>query len=233
MKQRAYLGVLMGMMVAGAVDAAPDLSGVWQVTTAIRELKTADNQAPPLRVDQAKIYAENKAKFNAGDLSFDPTAKCISPGLPRVLYLPYPFEIIQRPKKITYLFQWNYWNRQVYMTDKAKEVPYALTLGLSHAKWDGDTLVITTTDLRADNTLLDASGLPHSEALKVTERLQLKDSGKILEDRITIDDSQAFTRTWDTVVRFKKLPAGTEIKQDICLDRTDAGKPAVDWSRPL
>lgn len=227
--QFSCAGLLAGLLLNGATFAATDLSGVWQVEGAIKELKTVDGKAPPLLPAAAKTYEEHKRKLKAGDLSFDPTATCISPGLPRMLYLPYRFEIIQRPQKITYLFEWNYWNRHVYLTDKAKEVPYPLSLGLSHGKWQGDTLVITTTDLRADNTLLDSAGMPRSEAMKITERLRLLDQGKTLEARFTFDDPETFTKPWDTVVRFKKLPSSTEIKEDICLDRVDAGQPAVAW----
>lgn len=230
MTQRwANAAVLAGLMIGGMAHAAPDLSGVWQAEKAIYELKTVEGKAPPLKPEAAKVYQEHKSKWQARDLSFDPTARCISPGLPRMLYLPYPFEIIQRPQKLTYLFQWNYWNRHVYLTDKAKEVPYPLSLGLSHAKWQGDTLVITTTDLRADNTLLDSAGMPRSESMKITETLRLVDNNT-LEARFTFNDPQTFTRPWDTVVSFKRQPKGTEIREDICLDRTDAGQPAVDWT---
>lgn len=41
----------------------------------------------------------------------------------------------------------------------------------------------TSTDLRADNTLLDSAGLPHSESLKVTEKVRLLDNGATLENR--------------------------------------------------
>lgn len=230
MQQWAQAGLLAGLMIGGAAVAAPDFSGVWQAEKAIQELKTVDGKAPPLKPEAAKVYAANKAKFNQGDLSFDPTAGCISPGLPRILYLPYPFEIIQNDQKMTYLFEWNYWNRHVYLGDKAKEVPYPLSLGLSHAKWQGKTLVITTTDLRADNTLLDSMGMPRGESLKLTEKLRLVDNNT-LEARFTINDPETFTKEWDTVLRFKRQPKGTDIKEDICLDRVDAGKPAVEWKR--
>lgn len=232
MMTRLYCaGLLAGLFASASAFAAVDLNGVWQVTQSVQELKTVEGKAPPLRPEAAKLYEEHKRKLRAGDLSFDPTAKCVSPGLPRMLYLPYPFEIIQRPNKLTYLFEWNYWNRHVYLNDRVKEVPYPLSLGLSHGKWQGDTLVITSTDLRADNTWLDSAGLPHSESLKITEKLRLLDNGATLENRITIDDPETFTQPWETVVRFKRLPKGTEIKEDICLNRLDAGKPAVDWAR--
>lgn len=222
--------VTMSGLMSGAAYAAPDFNGVWQVEKNIQELKTVDGKAPPLKPEAAKVYEEHKKKWKAGDLSFDPTAKCISPGLPRMLYLPYPFEIIQRPQKLTYFFEWNYWNRHVYLNDRVEEVPYPLSLGLSKGKWQGDTLVIETTDLRADNTLLDSAGMPRGESMKITEKLRLVDANT-LEARFTINDPETFTQPWDTVVRFKKLPQGTEIKEDICLDRIDAGKPAVDWAR--
>jgi hypothetical protein len=117
----------------------------------------------------------------------------------------------------------------VYL-DTAKEVPYPLSLGLSKGQWEGETLVVKTTDLSADNTLLDSAGMPRSEAMKITEKMRLL-TPTTLEVRFTIDDPETFTQPWDTVVRFKKLPKGTDIKEDICLDRVDAGKPAVDWRR--
>jgi len=230
MTQWAWTGVLAGLITSGAAVAAPDFSGVWQVERAIQELKTVEGKTPPLKPEAAKVYEARRKQWQAGDLSFDPTAKCISPGLPRMLYLPYPFEIIQGPKKLTYLFEWNYWNRHVYVADKAREVPYPLSLGLSQANWEGQTLVVKTTDFRADNTLLDSAGMPRSESMKITERMRLVNP-TTLEARFTIDDPETFTQPWDTVVRFKKLPQGSEIKEDICLDRVDAGKPAVDWHR--
>jgi hypothetical protein len=66
--------------------------------------------------------------------------------------------------------------------------------------------------------------------MQITEKMRLLNP-TTLEARLTIDDPETFTRPWDTVVRFKKMPEGTEIKEDICLDRLDAGKPAVDWRR--
>lgn len=228
--KHTFVKCLMGLIASGAAVAAPDFNGVWQVEKNIQELKTVDGKTPPLKPEAAKVYEAHKQQWQAGDLSFDPTAKCVSPGLPRMLYLPYPFEIVQASEKLVYLFEWNYWNRRIYLTDSVKEVPYALSFGLSQGKWEGEALVVKTTDLRADNTLLDSAGMPRSESMKITETMRLINPNT-LEARFTIDDPETFTQPWDTVVRFKKLPPGSEIGQDICLDRVDAGKPAVDWQR--
>lgn len=207
----------------------PDFSGVWQISGAVRTLKTEDGKVPPLKPAAARLYEERQRKLAAGDLSFDPTAQCISPGLPRILYLPYPFQLVQGAERLVYLFEWNYWNRRVYLDGQRREAPYPLALGVSHGSWDGEALVIDTTGFRADNTILDAAGMPHSEALHVVERLRLLDAGRVMEDRITIDDPETFTKAWTTVARFQRLPAQTRIKEDVCLDRIDAGRPAVEW----
>ena len=229
--------MLMGALTLAprvwAADATPDISGVWEVAAKIPQIKTADGKTPPLNSSAQKLYDERVGKYNNHDLSYDPTAKCISPGMPRFLYLPYPFQIIQRPKRITYLFQWNYWNRHVDMSGKDLAAPYPLSLGESLGHWEGGALVIKTNGLRADNTMLDAAGMPHSEALTLIEHIRLIGGGKQLQDRISIDDPETFTQPWETVVTFNRLPASAEIPLDICLDRTDAGKPAVDWSRKL
>jgi hypothetical protein len=71
--------------------------------------------------------------------------------------------------------------------------------------------VIDSTDFNAV-TFLDDSGLPHSEKLRVTERLTLKTPDE-LENRITITDPETFTRPWETVLIFRKLP-GTRVADD-------------------
>lgn len=216
---------------AAHAQAGIDLSGVWQIADTTKQLKTAEGTAPPFRPEAAKAYAANTARLMAGDLSFDPTARCIAPGLPRILTLPYPFQIIQRADKMLFMFQWNYWNRRVDLTGKKQDVPYPLSLGVSGGHFEGDQLVINTVGLRSDNTWLDSAGMPHSEDMVVEERITLLDGGQTMQDRVTITDPKTFTRPWTTVLRFKRQPAGTRIREDVCLDRIDAKQPAVDWSK--
>jgi hypothetical protein len=226
-------GLLVSAFVAAHAWASPDFSGVWLVSSKVQQLKTDEERIPPLEPKAAQIYAAHVQQWRAGDQSFDPSSKCVSAGIPRMLYLPYPFEIIQRSKRITYLFEWNYWNRHVDMTGRKVEAPYPLAMGESRGHFEGAELVIESDGFRADNTLLDSAGLPHSEKLRVTERLHLREGGALLEDHIHIEDPETFTRPWDTVIEFKRLPSDYEIPLDICLNRIDSGKPAVDWNRSL
>ena len=45
-------------------------------------------------------------------------------------------------------------------------------MGYSVGRWDGDTLVVETIGFK-DRTWLDFSGLPHTEALHIVERIRL------------------------------------------------------------
>jgi hypothetical protein len=224
----AIVGLLGGTAVARAAGHV-DLSGVWQVIGRHVQLKTTIGQTPPLNPQAASTYALNAAKWRAGDLSFDPTAKCVSPGLPRIMTLPYPFKIFQSGTLVFFLFHWNHWFRYVEVTDKSQQVPYPMSMGVARGRWEHNVFIIDTVGLRADNTYLDSAGMPRSEDMRIEERLVLKNSGRLLEDKITIDDLKTFDRAWETVLEFRKLPDGMDIKEDVCLDRVDAGQPAVDW----
>lgn len=75
-------------------------------------------------------------------------------------------------------------------------------------------LVITSAGYN-EETLLDASGLPHSSALKLTETYRLRRGGRELEVRMQVEDDGVFTRAWETVQRFDRLP-GERIREDVC-----------------
>lgn len=101
---------------------------------------------------------------------------------------------------------------------------YPTYIGASSGQWDGNTLVIQTTGLK-EEALLDAAGLPGSLELKVTERYTMK--GKKLTNVITIDDPVNYTKAWQTQVTYNRLPDSYEFFEDVCLDRIDAGQPAI------
>ena len=79
---------------APAVARTPDdLLGIWVPDAAPREL-TADGAAPPLTEDAAAACTPSTSSdIAAGDAGYDPTTWCAGPGMPRILTMPYPFEI--------------------------------------------------------------------------------------------------------------------------------------------
>ena len=85
--------------------------------------------------------------------------------------------------------------------------------GYSIGKWDGDALVADTTGFN-EETWLDETGHPHSEALHVTERFRRRSVGAMDVD-ITIDDAKTYTKPWTATVRFELVP-DTELAEHVC-----------------
>ena len=73
-------------------------------------------------------------------------------------------------------------------------------MGDSRARWEGDALVIETTNI---NPLQTFRGIPPTEHLKVTERLTRVESGILYE--FTVDDPTTYSGTWGGEIPFRPL----------------------------
>lgn len=207
----------------GSAASTPDFTGVWMLDTPATQLKPSDGSATPLTAWGQETYEKNKAAIAKGDFSVDLTRQqCASPGAVRMMTLPYLIEFFQRPHQLTMVFEWNHLYRVVHL-DKPQEAPYPMAIGISNGKWESETLVVETSDL-TDNTLLDSSGLPHSDQLKVTERIRQTAPDR-LEVQMTLTDPKAFTKPWSVTLPYRKTDA-TGVPEDVCLDRVEQGQPA-------
>ncbi len=196
-----------------------------------RALLTSDGKPPPLTAEALKLYAERRQRLAAGDASFDPTTWCSGPGMPRILTMNYPLEIRADGNRLAFIHGWYRWFRIVDLGAGTVDPPLPLTMGFPVGHWESGTLVIRTVGL-IDATVMDASGLPHSEQLTLTERLRVLPDGR-LEDRITIDDPENFTRPWETVLTFHR-DAAARVADDVCPDRMALGEQAEKLpARPM
>ena len=221
------LGATAASGVAGARPQDPQaaLLRVWAPDSRSEVLLAS----PPLTAEGAKLHAQRLAERNQPDPQFDRTRWCAGPGMPRIMLMPYPFEIRSERGYLAFLFGWYRWYRLVDMSGQAPQFVLPATMGYSAGRWDGRTLVIETTGLE-DETVLDASGLPHSDQMKLTERLRVLPSGR-LEVRFTIDDPAFYTRPWTSVATYHPAPE-VRIADDLCPDRIARGEPAVAGRRP-
>lgn len=123
----------------------------------------------------------------------DPEAKCDMPGVPRVTYQNFPFQIFQGGGDLLMVYPFAATNRVIYMKDHS-ELPVDSWMGKSDGTWDGDVLVVTTT-AQNGKSWLDRAGNFASNQLKVTERFQLLDAGHIRYEA-TLEDPKTFSRPW-------------------------------------
>ena len=123
----------------------------------------------------------------------DPELKCYLPGIPRAMYMPYPFEITQSTNKIHMAYEFAVAARTIHL-DEVEGPPTDLWMGHSVGRWEGDTLVVDVTDFN-DKTWFDRAGNHHGYGLKVVERFTLTTPDVIRYD-VTIEDPETFTGPW-------------------------------------
>ena len=186
-------------------DGKPNLSGIWQVmNTASWDIQdhaaqkgvpagqgvVEGNEIPY----QPSAAAKKKENF-ANRITADPLTKCYLPGVPRITYLPFPFQILQTPTAIEIFYEYTHSVRQVYV-DGSRHPPGHIDwwMGDSRGRWEGDTLAVDLVDFN-DETWFDRAGNFHSDALHLIERYTLTDPDHIDYD-VTIEDPKVFTKPW-------------------------------------
>ncbi len=162
----------------GAAGGVPGSLGVVQ----------GDGQIPYKREALARKQ-DNAARW----LDHDPELKCQLPGVPRAMYMPYPYQIVQSTNKIHMFFAFSNAARVIHLDDVAPS-PVPQSMGHSVGRWEGDTLVVDVSDFNG-RTWFDRAGNFHSDALRVVERYTLLTPDAI-QYEATIEDPNVFTRPW-------------------------------------
>jgi len=189
-----------GASAAPASNAgAQDVSGIWWTNTYHSEIRPEGGGPLPFTPVGAGAFRKNMAGLNAGSIEDAARKFCVPDGVPRILATPYPFQIFQSPGFVTIVYEQNHVFRSIPLdrpvpTDEAL-VAYPYFSGSSYGHWEGDTLVVVTKGFN-EKTFIDASGVPHSDQLHVTERFRKINGGKVLEDVATVEDPAMFTRPW-------------------------------------
>jgi hypothetical protein len=185
-------------------DGKPNLQGVWQVRNAAAaglEDHVARHLLPAGRsvVEGGTIpykpeAAAKRIELAANRAANDPLEKCFMPGVPRIMYLDFPFQIYQTPSHIGITFEWSQVHRIIYTNGVAGPDGIDFWMGDSRGRWDGDTLVVDVKDLNG-KTWLDATGTFHTDKIHVVERYTMTDPNTIRYEA-TIEDPEVFTRPW-------------------------------------
>lgn len=221
----AMIGGLMVMVAAAAAPdvplfeqpptGVPNLTGKWAMSKSITHLLTSEGKEPPLNAAGKAEYDKRAAAVRAGDKSVDPISGCLMHGMPRLLYAPHPFLILQTTRSVNFVHEVNHTFRIIYWDPALPDDPDPDYLGYSIARFEAQTLVIDTIGLN-DKTWLDYSGLPHGEKLKVQERYTLTDPNTI-KGSLTLTDPDYYTAPWTTNFTLKKQP-GMVLEENVCTD---------------
>lgn len=169
-----------------------DFSGLWVISNRSQNGNLDENLQPM----QPEDYLTPAALAATREVrpALDPSVLCL-PGLPRHFSGPYPIEIVQRPGRVAMLFEWDTVFRLVYTDGRDHPDPLDDTRFFGHATahWDGQTLVVDTTNFNG-KTWLMGNGIPISTEARMTERISLEENGQTLVIAVRFEDPVNLTR---------------------------------------
>jgi hypothetical protein len=219
---RGAPGILPGILLLGLagsvliIAAAPeasrsdsrrDLQGIWEARSMAAASLEAHSADAGIRAGESAIVdpadgripyqpwaAAKRAENFANRAASDPVNKCYLPGVPRITYMPFPFQIFQTAEFVAITYEYVHASRTVHMKNPKHLDDISFWMGDSRGHWEGDTLVVDVAD-NEPATWLDASGDFHSDALHVIERYTRTSPDTLLYEA-TIEDPKVYTKPW-------------------------------------
>jgi hypothetical protein len=187
-------------------DGKPDLSGLWRADPA----GTAETGKAEDAV-KALPWAEALTKTRKETIGKDsPSVLCLPPGP----VVDMGVGRIVQAKNILVMLWGGTLYREIFLDGRElPKDPNPDWMGYSVGHWEGDTLVIESIGFN-DRTWLDDDGHPHTEALRVTERIHRSDYGHMEVIR-TLVDPGALAEPWTVPVKLE-LYADTEPLEYVC-----------------
>ncbi len=166
----------------------------------------------PYAPDAAAIKKENGEHW----IDRDPELKCYLPGIPRAMYMPYPFQIVKSTNKINMAYAFTSTARTIHL-DQVAGPPDDTYMGHSVGRWEGDTLVVDVTNFNGKNWF-DRAGNFHSDALHLVERFTPITPDAIRYE-VTIEDPKVFTRPWKiSMPLYRRLEPNIELLEYRCIE---------------
>jgi hypothetical protein len=235
--------LLASAAILAAEPAHPDFTGLWTAHREPGQRRASGFGGPrpglPLTAEgQRRIDEYSKL---LGPERANPAAYCVDYGVPTVMEMPggYPLEFIQKPDQLTIIYEVENETRRIYIGDRQLPPEQRLPSrdGYSAGHWEGDALVVKTTDLLDGE---DQGGHPHSDQATIDERFSLgkDDSGKkIITYEATMTDPIYYTEPVKIERKYEPLTDGFIIPYrcpdefwyallDLRRAQLKAGKPA-------
>jgi hypothetical protein len=188
-----------------AADGKPDLSGIWVGQNLIIPVpeEALTDQSKALMREREENYHKDRPSFQCRPSGPEPVA-----GWRR---------IVQGPGLTIVLFD-SLFSRSIFTDGRSLEPnPERTWAGYSVGRWDGDTFVVDSFGFN-DRTWLDWRGLPHTEALRTTERYLRRNVGQV-HVALTVTDPGAFSGSWTAEYDLQLRP-DTEIVEAVCEDQS-------------
>ncbi|MDH3420587.1 MAG: hypothetical protein OEQ25_10080 [Gammaproteobacteria bacterium] len=213
-------------------DGQPDVQGAWRPVNGgtqsleramssgdfFRELMGEDIPEHPSRIvdpEDGRVPYQPWARALQQELEavyqnptrpehIDTQTRCLGPGVPRLYYFP-RYRILQPPGSVVFVWD-QYHSYRVIPLDGRPHISPRIKLwsGDGRGRWEGNTLIVDTTNLNGKSRL-DVIGDFFSDQAHVEERFIFID-GSTMHYEATITDPTVFTRPWTMRVVQRRQP---------------------------
>lgn len=236
-----FMGLVFTLAFAASSLAAQphaDLSGVWKVLreyslTGTNLMPTTDGKPIPFQPWNEALY---RGAIYAEKTLHDPwppnNQRCLVAGTIRAMKGNFPWRLIETDEQITLLFEEdgrvNIWPFRDRHQDGLRPTWY----GDPIARWEGDTLVVDVVGTNGKTPW--PHGIQQTTLLHVVHHLRLIEGGAKLENRISVEDPGAFTRPWESIIIFERLPRNYKLRDYRCIENNRQLPPVLpfwgsDW----
>ncbi len=206
------------MLLSAAVFAAepehPDFTGLWTAHREPGQRRASGFGGPEAGLPLTEEGKRRVAEYGKllGPERANPAAYCVDYGVPTVMEMPggYPLEFIQKPDQLTIIYEVENETRRIYIGNRQLPPEQRLPSrdGYSQGHWEGDVLVVKTTDLLDGE---DQRAHPHSDQATIEERFSLgktDDGKKLIAYEATITDPVYYTAPVEISRKYEPLADG-------------------------
>ena len=213
-------------------DGRPDMGGIWQLPGAANEdleehPEAFDDTGGPASIvdpSDGKVPMRSWAAVRRGENAQEnihPSAACLLSGMPYTMYRPGPYQFLQTPDYFVVLST----RAHAYRVVSLEELPpvgddLRLWNGISRGRWEGNTLVIETTNQNA-MTWLDQRARFYTKDAQVVERLTLIDTDTI-HYQATVTDPDVYTSPFTIALAYRRNAVeGFEMLVEACYENNE------------
>ena len=189
----------------------PDADDIW----------AGDFNNPILQPWSREIVKKNAESEIRLEHVYTADDSCWPSGVPQAVNLLDEVQFLQTKDRVVILYRRDHQVRRIWLNRDHTAHPTRSWYGESVGHYEGDTLVVDTTGLKAHTmSVVDPFGTPHTDQIHVVERYRpyATPFGKRLEVTVRVVDPGAFTMPWKGLAEYQQDRSVNQLEEMVCAE---------------
>jgi hypothetical protein len=232
-----WMGLLGPLSVIAQENEAPDFSGLWErppqaggrafgppasgpgpvmVVPDANGIRAGDYTNPILGPHAAEAVKSHGDSLHAGAIALPAWSLCRPAGVPQILGLADPMQILQDPNHVVLINRGDSQVRRIFMNAQMPVNVKPSWYGYSVGHYEGMNSLVVETVGQNDLAVVDRFGTPRSESIRVVERYTINADRSELRVDFMVEDPETFTTPWSANVVYRE--ATEPFVEQICAE---------------